>query len=94
MLIEKIGVAAMLEQTAEESAELAQACLKMARLLRKENPVYSTKLEIIENLSEEMADVLICLQELLDYEVVKESLVEGDRLKKLNRMANRVRAMR
>ena len=40
MLYEIIGKAAMLEQTAEEAAELAQACLKLARYERGENPVY------------------------------------------------------
>ena len=34
MLYEIIGKAAMLEQTAEEAAELAQACLKLARYER------------------------------------------------------------
>ena len=38
MMIEAIGSAAMLEQLAEESAELAQAALKAARILRDDNP--------------------------------------------------------
>ena len=33
MMIEKIGTPAMLEQMAEEAAELAQAALKLARVL-------------------------------------------------------------
>ena len=37
MMIEAIGSAAMLEQLAEESAELAQAALKAARILRDDN---------------------------------------------------------
>lgn len=37
-ILEMIGTAALLEQLAEESAELAQAALKMARKLRGENP--------------------------------------------------------
>lgn len=37
-VLEMIGTAALLEQLAEESAELAQAALKMARKLRNENP--------------------------------------------------------
>ena len=36
MMIEKIGKAAMLEQLAEEAAELSQAALKLARVLRGE----------------------------------------------------------
>lgn len=38
MMIEAIGSPAMLEQLAEEATELAQAALKAARILRKENP--------------------------------------------------------
>lgn len=34
MMLEAIGKAAMLEQLAEEAAELAQAALKAARILR------------------------------------------------------------
>lgn len=37
-VLDMIGTAALLEQLAEESAELAQAALKMARKLRNENP--------------------------------------------------------
>lgn len=37
-VLEMIGTAALLEQLAEESAELAQAALKMARKIRNENP--------------------------------------------------------
>ena len=64
MLIEKIGNAAMLEQTAEECVELAQACLKYARYLRGENPTPKPFHEILANLEEETADVCICLSEL------------------------------
>lgn len=41
-VLEMIGTAALLEQLAEESAELAQAALKMARKLRNENPTPKT----------------------------------------------------
>ena len=37
-ILEMIGTAALLEQLAEESAELAQAALKTARKIRNENP--------------------------------------------------------
>lgn len=64
MLYEAIGKAAMLEQTAEEAAELAQACLKLARYERGENPVYKTLDQLRADLVEEMADVIICIDEL------------------------------
>ena len=63
-LLDHIGQPAMLEQTAEECTELAQACLKLARKLRGENPTPKDILDISFNLAEEVADVLICLEEL------------------------------
>lgn len=42
-LVNEIGVPAMLEQCAEECTELAQACLKLARKIRNENPTPATK---------------------------------------------------
>lgn len=67
MLIEKIGKPAMLEQTAEECVELAHACLKLARYYRNENKVYGkTEEEMFDNLAEEMADVKICISEILN----------------------------
>lgn len=64
MLREEIGYAAMLEQTAEECSELAQACLKLARFMRGENPTPKPPEEIFENIYEEVADVQICIDEL------------------------------
>lgn len=64
MLYEIIGKAAMLEQTAEEAAELAQACLKLSRYERMENPVYKTLDQLRADLVEEMVDVIICIDEL------------------------------
>ena len=66
MLIEKIGKPAMLEQTAEECVELAHACLKLARYYRDENKVYGkTEEELLDNIAEEIADVNICICEML-----------------------------
>lgn len=85
-LFDKIGEAAMLEQTAEECSELAQACLKMARKLRGENPTPKSTKEIADNLAEEVADVLICLEELknrsYDADVTDEWITKkADRIK-------------
>lgn len=38
LMLEKIGLPAMHEQLAEEATELAKEALKMARILRGENP--------------------------------------------------------
>ena len=52
-MIEKIGRPAMLEQLAEEASELAQACLKLARKERGENPTPKSKAECERELIEE-----------------------------------------
>lgn len=54
----------MLEQLAEESSELAKAALKLARVLRKENPTPVTATEAQKNLIEEFTDVFMCAAEL------------------------------
>lgn len=65
-MIENISDAAMLEGLAEEAAELAQAALKLARVIRDENPTPVTAEEAEWHLSEEMVDVLLYLQEIRD----------------------------
>lgn len=63
--IEKIiGKAALLEQLAEEATELAQAALKQARILRRENPTPITEQEAQLNITEEFTDVIHCAREL------------------------------
>lgn len=52
-----IGTPAVLEQLAEESAELAQAALKFARKLRDENPTPKSEEECLQDLLKELADV-------------------------------------
>lgn len=63
-IIEEIGEAAMLEQLAEKCTELAKAALKMARIMRKENPTPVTEKEAIANIREEYTDVVQCAGEL------------------------------
>ena len=86
-LFENIGKPATLEQMAEESAELAQACLKAARKLRGENPTPKTMKEITDNLEEEMADVLICMNEITDAGLVDPEHVHAWKEKKEKRLA-------
>lgn len=57
-----IGTPAVLEQLAEESAELAQAALKFARKLRDENPTPKSEEECLQDLLEELADVKLCME--------------------------------
>lgn len=61
-----LGKPAKLEQLAEECSELAKAALKLARIYRKENPTPITEQEALENLSEEVADVTLCIRVLGD----------------------------
>ena len=56
-----IGTAALLEQLAEESAELVQAALKMARKIRNEHPTPKSRADCVANLQEEIADVELCI---------------------------------
>ncbi len=63
-ILDIIGTAAALEQLAEESAELAQAALKMARKMRNENPTPKSRADCIANLQEEIADVELCISVL------------------------------
>lgn len=64
-IVDRIGLPALLEQTAEECAELAHACLKEARRFRGENPTPKTTPECWLAISEELTDVQICI-EMLD----------------------------
>ncbi len=59
-----IGTNLLMMQLAEECSELSQACLKYIRTNSKNEPK-GTKEEILDNFSEEVADVLLCI-ELLD----------------------------
>lgn len=70
-LSDYIGLPAMLEQTAEECSELSFACLKLARYLRDENKVHGhAKEELLASLTEECADVNICIDELLHVDAI------------------------
>ena len=51
-------------QLAEEAAELSHAAIKFVRVLRGETPV--TKDEALENLTEELADVSVCMTSVND----------------------------
>lgn len=55
----------ILAQLAEESAELAQAALKLRRAMDDVNPTPVTEAEAWENLIKEYADVSLCLGILL-----------------------------
>ena len=59
-MTEIIGEPATLEMIAEECTELAQASLKLARALRKENPTPRSVDFCQDAFMEEWADLLLC----------------------------------
>ena len=54
----------LLCQLAEEGAELSKAALKMRRVIDGKNPTPVKFVEALDNLREEIADVMLCLQML------------------------------
>lgn len=65
-ILQRVSKAALLEQLAEESAELAKAALKLARIERHENPTPVTYDEAFRAMLEELADVRVCIDTLDD----------------------------
>lgn len=65
-IVDRIGLPALLEQTAEECAELSHACLKEARRLRGENPTPCTAEECYSKIVAEEADVQNCMRRLVE----------------------------
>ena len=61
-IIDKVGESAILEQLAEECAELAKAALKLSRVMRKENPTPVTVNDAFDNLVKEIGDVRLLLR--------------------------------
>lgn len=76
IIVKHIGKPVLLEQAAEECTELSHACLKMARKMRGENPTPKTMEEIKYSLTEEIADVLLCVQFIIDADLVDDEHVD------------------
>lgn len=91
-IIDSIGLPAVLEQLAEECSELAQASLKYARLLRGDNPTPKTKEQCIDDLTEEIADVLLCINILYYSEIINEDHIVDIMNSKLARWKKRLEA--
>lgn len=84
----------LLEQLAEECAELTKAALKEARILRGES--YHTKKEkdILANLTEECADVMVMLTAVIEHgELVDEFDIYHLEEVKLDRWIERLKKM-
>lgn len=89
-VVEKIGEAALLEQAAEECVELAKELLKMARKIRNENPTPTQKDEIFDNIQEETADILLCIDHLEKAGYIVQDEVMGIYRHKEERMKKRL----
>ena len=74
-IAEKLSKAAVLEQMAEEAAELAQAALKLARILRGENPTPVSEADAALQLNGEMADVEVCGDVLMEHGIIGANVV-------------------
>lgn len=90
-IVNVIGESALLEGCAEEAVELAQACLKLARFKRGENPVCKEEQELINNLAEELADVSVCMTEIIEKaQLVSHESVESIIMSKRQRWYKRL----
>lgn len=88
-LVEVIGLPATLELLAEETSELSHAALKLARIVRGENPTPVKESEAVTHLAEEMADVGIMLEQVKRLGGIQEE-TETWRVVKLERMIKRL----
>lgn len=86
--VSQIGEGAALEQLAEEAAELAQAALKLARIVRHENPTPVDYETAFYSLLEELGDVRLCTK-VLEEKYGKLITIKDER-KKLARWRQRI----
>ena len=93
-IIKEIGMPAVLEQLGEECCELGQAALKLARKYRDENPTPKTESECLDNLAEEIADVMLCIDLLVEDldmgEIITHGSIESIQLMKYLRWSGRI----
>lgn len=90
MYMNAIGPAATLELLAEEAAEASHAALKVARVLRGENPTPVSLEEAKEHLKEEIADASLMIEEVVGAWYLR-SDIETEISRKRYRSADRFR---
>lgn len=91
IIVEKVGVEEVLAQLAEEASELSQAALKLRRKLTDKNPT-PTRIEICsDNFTEEIADVMLCLNILGWLTTYKRAKIEEVKEYKLDRWLERLK---
>jgi NTP pyrophosphatase (non-canonical NTP hydrolase) len=72
----RLSQSAILMQLAEESSEVSQAALKLARIYQAENPTPVTQTEAVQKLHEELADFLVSLNCLMNIDFDKIEKIE------------------
>lgn len=90
-ILDHTGEAAVLEQTAEECAELAHACLKMARKIRGESPTPVAEVWISASIHEELADLMNCVDLLINMPWLDVKHVQKIQVEKMRRWAGRIK---
>jgi len=90
-IIEQVGLPAVLEMLGEEGAEMTHASLKWARQLRGENPTPKTEEECREALTEEVADVMLCIRLIIEGYVIDPDKVNDIVEEKMLRWHERLR---
>lgn len=88
----RIGKAALLEQTAEEATELAQACLKLARKMRGDNPTPATIEDLACDMHEEAADVITCMAVMREADMLDKEAIRKIAAEKIERWKRRIEA--
>ena len=63
-MMDKLGEAELLDQYAEELTEEAKAALKLARVLRGNNPTPVKEMDARKSLIEEFSDIVNCARDL------------------------------
>lgn len=87
-IVSQIGEGAALEQLAEEATELAQAALKLARIVRQENPTPVSYETAFYAFREELGDVRLCAK-VLEEKYGRVNTVRSER-EKLKRWRQRL----
>lgn len=88
-----IGIPALMEQCAEECTELAKSCLKMARKMRNENPTPMGMDKILNDLTEEFADVSLCMDQIMEAGLLSEVTIDLIKERKIKRWEKRLEEM-
>lgn len=89
-IIDSIGLPAVLEMLGEEGAEMTHASLKFARQLRGENPTPKTEEECRDSLTEEVADVTLCIRLIIEGYVIDPDKVNDIVEEKMQRWYERL----